>query len=403
MLELLNIKFSYFLRSSYQNGEGQLPIVLRVIYRNERRDMFTGLYCLASEWDNKKGSMKGSAKPAIAMKQNLDLIIHKAHEVFENLKFTGAPFSMDDLVNRIKGKEDLPTSLLEFIEQSNEGLKKRINVDLTRATFFKYRRTLQHLLEFVQTEHRVKTVLLNAINRSFLEKYLFHLRTVKKISHNTSVKYMKFLRTVLLPAIRAGQITNDPFVGLKLKYKEMHREYLTGEEITRIVNLELDNASLMRVRDIFLFACLTGLAYVDLRYLSRLNIIQDADGSWYIRKPRQKTGQESIIPLLPPAIRIMEKNSLTGDIRDLKWRITSNQKMNFQLKVIGEKAGIEKALHMHLARHTFATTVTLSNGVPIETVSRMLGHANLRQTQHYAKIVAEKVKKDMFKLKELYQ
>lgn len=213
---------------------------------------------------------------------------------------------------------------------------------------------------------------------------------------------MKFLRTILLPAIKAGQIKTDPFTGLKLKYKELHREYLTGDEIRAIEDVVLDNASLMRVRDIFIFACYTGLAYVDLGQLSRLNIIQDADGSWYIRKPRQKTGQESIIPLLPPAYRIMQKNSLTGDIRNLKWRVLTNQKMNFQLKTIGELAGIQKPLHMHLARHTFATTITLSNGIPIETVSRMLGHANIKQTQHYAKIIAEKVKKDMFKLKELY-
>lgn len=128
----------------------------------------------------------------------------------------------------------------------------------------------------------------------------------------------------------------------------------------------------------------------------------DNDHSLYIRKPRQKTGQESIVPLLPPAIRILKKYSLTGNLRDIGWYVSSNQKMNKRLKVIAEQAGIQKELHMHLARHTFATTITLSNGIPLETVSSMLGHASIKQTQHYAKIIANKVKKDMERLNEVY-
>jgi site-specific recombinase XerD len=131
--------------------------------------------------------------------------------------------------------------------------------------------------------------------------------------------------------------------------------------------------------------------------------MKDSDGSYYIRKPRQKTGQESIIPLVPAAINILQKYSLTDDFRDFRWYVSANQKMNQRLKTIGTAAGIEKPLHMHLARHTFATTITLSNGVPIESVSSMLGHATLKQTQHYAKIVALKIKNDMLRVKELYK
>jgi site-specific recombinase XerD len=130
--------------------------------------------------------------------------------------------------------------------------------------------------------------------------------------------------------------------------------------------------------------------------------MKDSDGSYYIRKPRQKTGQESIIPMVPAAMNILQKYSLTSDFRDFYWHVSANQKMNQRLKTIGMAAGIEKPLHMHLARHTFATTITLSNGVPIESVSSMLGHASLKQTQHYAKIVALKIKNDMVRVKELY-
>ena len=127
------------------------------------------------------------------------------------------------------------------------------------------------------------------------------------------------------------------------------------------------------------------------------HLIKDSDSSWYIRKPRQKTGQESIIPLLPAAIRILEKYSAKKNIANFRWFVSTNQKMNWGLKYIGKRAGISKELHMHLVRHTFATTVTLGNGVPIETVSKMLGHANIKQTQHYAKVVPMKIKNDMGK------
>jgi site-specific recombinase XerD len=214
---------------------------------------------------------------------------------------------------------------------------------------------------------------------------------------------LSFLKVLLSPAIHSGIIKNDPFRDLRMRAKPVYREFLTQEEITLLENLELDNEDLRRKKDIFLFSCYTGLAYTDLKQLNKRHLVREADGSYYIIKPRQKTGQESIIPLLPTAERILMKYSLTGNIQDFKWYISSNQKMNLGLKHIGQKAGIGKTLHMHLARHTFATTVTLANGVPIESVSKMLGHASIRQTQHYAKVVATKIKMDMLRIKDIYK
>lgn len=205
------------------------------------------------------------------------------------------------------------------------------------------------------------------------------------------------------PAVRAGVIKPDPFFGLKIKSKPVFREFLSQEEIDKIATVELLDPDLDRKRDIFLFACYTGLAYIDLKQLNSSHLIKEANEAWYIRKPRQKTGTDSIIPLLPAAMRILVKYSLTGNVSDFSWYISANQKMNVGLKYIGKRAGIIKKLHMHLARHTFATTVTLSNGVPIETVSKMLGHANIKQTQHYAKVVPMKIKWDMEKIKDLYK
>ena len=144
------------------------------------------------------------------------------------------------------------------------------------------------------------------------------------------------------------------------------------------------------------------MAYIDLKQFQRSNIRKENNGTFYIEKPRQKTGQLSIIPLIKPAQAILSKYSTSDDFRDFAWYVSTNQKMNEQLKIIEKIAGLDKMLHFHLARHTFATTITLSNGVPIESVSSMLGHATIRQTQDYAQVIAFKLKNDMERVNMVY-
>lgn len=402
MLELLNVRISFLQRKTHPNEDGKFPIVLRITYRNQRRDTFTGLYCDHESWDSRSRRLT-SCKQNTGINKNLDLIERKAHEAFDKLKYSGEPFTIDELMNVVKGKEEKPVLLIDFLEDQKKALKKRLNVDISAATYDKYRRSASHLLQFLQAEFKVKNYPLVRMDKVFLDRYFQFLRTTRKISHNTAVKYVVFLKTILMPAIRAGVFKVDPFRELKLKQKPVFKGYLTQEELDAIRDVELSSPDLKRIRDIFLFSCYTGLAYIDLKQLQKDHILKTSENSFAIRKARQKTGQESIVPLLPAATRILERYSLTGDCRDFKWSISANQNMNFNLKTIGKLAGITKELHMHLARHTFATTVTLSNGVPIETVRAMLGHSSLKQTLHYAKIITAKFQADMDKISALYQ
>jgi site-specific recombinase XerD len=402
MQKLLDIRFSFLCRTTHSDKSGQHPILLRISFRGERRDVFTGLYCFKGDWDKNTGKLLLPARKASLVNKNLDIIFRKANDSFDALRYANEPFSIGQLVEKIKGKENKPLLLIEFLEESNKAVLKRVGVEIMKGTYFKYRKSLQYMQEFLQKEFKVKNYTLNKVDTKFMEQYFYFLRTEKNIANNTALKYLTFVKTILTPAIRSGIIKSDPFSDLKFRHKTVHREFLSQEEIDMISTLELTDPDLDRKRDIFLFACYTGLAYVDLKQLHRENIVGDADGSFYIRKPRQKTGEESIIPLLPSALRIFKKYSPTNDIRDFSWYVSSNQKMNFGLKFITQRAALTKTLHMHMARHTFATTVTLSNGVPIESVSKMLGHANIRQTQHYAKVVAVKIKLDMDKIRALY-
>jgi site-specific recombinase XerD len=377
-------------------------VVLRVIYRRERRDIYTGLYCSPQEWDADQGMMKAKSKKSILFNQNLELIRYKSIQLFDEMKFSGIPFTMEDLVQKIKGNEEKPILLRAFLESRKEELKQRVLIDITPTTYEKYERVMRFALDFVQSEYKLNSYPLAQIDVQFLEKFFLYLRSVRKIGNNTSIKYLGAFRTLLMPAIHEGIIRKNPFLELKLKSQKVHKGYLTNEELICILNAELKSVSLERVRDQFLFCCYTGLAYVDLGQLRRSNIKKDNGGNYFIEKPRQKTGQLSIIPLIIPAIEILKKYSNSNDFRDFSWYVSTNQKINEQLKTIGKLSKVEKLLHFHLARHTFATTITLSNGVPIESVSSMLGHATIRQTQDYAKVVALKLTNDMKRVDLVY-
>jgi site-specific recombinase XerD len=403
MLELLDVRFSFLCRSTHQNKEGKNPILLRLSFRNSRRDIFTGLYCSRKYWDSKEARVMRGDKEALAINRNLEIIRRKANDVFDSLRFSGEDFSIDELLNKLKGKDEDPELLIDYLEEGNEKILKRVGVEIGKATYYKYRRSLQYMQEYLQKNYKAKNFTLKRINVKFLEGYFHFLRTDKNISHNVAKRYIEFVKTIIYPAVRNGIIKDDPFKQLKIKPKPQTREFLSQEEIDKLIALQTNDPDLERKKDIFLFACFTGLAYIDIKGLNSSHLSLDTDGTWFIRKPRQKTGEESIIPLLPVAIKILQKHSPTGKLRDFNWYVSSNQKMNQGLKFIGKRAGISKILHMHLARHTFATTVTLANGVPIESVSKMLGHSNIRQTQHYAKVVALKIKNDMAKLKKLFQ
>ncbi len=403
MVELLDIHFGFLCRKQRTNKKGQSPIVLRIIYRQERRDLFTGLYCDSKDWDGDSTRVKSRGKTAETINKNLEGITQRAVHVLDQLKFSRTPFTIDELVSGLKGEEERPVLLIEYLQNRSKELSKKTGIDISPATYEKYDRCSRFVIEFMEKEFKVKNYSLVRIDSKFLEQYFQYLRTTRNIANNTAVKYLAFFKTLLMPAIKSRIIRDNPFADTKFRIKTIPKGFLTDEEIEVLINVKLNSDDLDRIRDQYLFCCYTGLAYSDLKQLNRQHFIQQKESGYYILKPRQKTGQDSIIPLLPVAQGILQKYSPTKDFRDFRWHVSANQKMNQRLKTIGEKAELGKTLHMHLARHTFATTITLSKGVPIESVSSMLGHATLRQTQHYAKIVAIKVINDMAKIKDLYK
>lgn len=286
---------------------------------------------------------------------------------------------------------------LRCFQAHNDEVAALVGLQYTAGTLTKFRTVWKHTQEFIGERYGGPDIPVRRLDHAFVVDFDFWLKSVKKIDHNTTMKYLACCRKVVLRCIRKGWIKRDPFFGFSLAPREVLRQALTEAELAAVIKVELPCERLTQVRDIFLFCCYTGLAYADVKKFRLPDVMVGVDGRPWINVRRQKTESPSRVPLLPPALTIMKRYGefAEQDGDGLIFPVKSNQKMNEYLKEIAKHSGLHRRLTFHLARHTFATTITLSNGVPIETVSKMLGHRNLRTTQQYAKIVDLKVSQDM--------
>ncbi|RYE29228.1 MAG: site-specific integrase [Sphingobacteriales bacterium] len=302
------------------------------------------------------------------------------------------------------GIEQRSHTLVQVFRQHNDQLKSLIGKDNSKATYTKYRTTLDHTISFLQWKFKRSDFEITAINYSFINDFEFWLKSVQNCNHNTTIKYISNLRKIVNLCLKNGWLIKDPFIGFKMTKKEVIREILTEEELQSLISKEIENVRIRQVRDIFIFSCFTGLAYIDAKRLKRSEVVIGMDGERWIYTKRKKTDSPTRIPLLPVVQDIMEvyKDHPQCLNEDCLLPIPSNAKLNAYLKEVADICGIKKYLTFHIARHTFATTVTLNNGVPIESVSKMLGHKSIKITQIYAKVLDRKLSEDMGLLRERY-
>ncbi|HEY6082789.1 MAG TPA: site-specific integrase, partial [Chitinophagaceae bacterium] len=301
------------------------------------------------------------------------------------------------LKNLLTGKEADKKMILEIFGYHNEQMKELVGREFAPGTLQRYKTSLDHTRSFIKWKYGKEDMDIRQLNYEFISEYAFWLKSVRHCGHNTTVKYLSNFKKIVLRCVRNGWLPGDPFTGFKLTKKEVVRTALTEQELQTIAGKSFAMERMNYVKDIFLFSCYTGLAYIDVKQLRRDEIATGIDGEKWIFTKRQKTETPSRIPLLPMALEIISryKDHPQCCNKGYVLPVLSNQKMNSYLKEIADACGINKNLTFHIARHTFATTVTLSNGVPIETVSKMLGHKSLKQTQHYAKILDIKISEDM--------
>ncbi len=380
------------------NAAGKAPVMARISVNGERVHLATRVYVDPAKWQSKEGRVLGKTLEDKAASDQLDAYRTRIHNTFNDLFKRGEPITAERIKRSITSQTSEIKRLLQLFDSFNEDYRKLVGIETTHKTHSRYLLTRRKLAEFIQAQYRVSDISLTEINPKFINDFYLYLRTSEPSnSHNYHMKMIQRVRTVYNVAKDNGWVLTDPFSSFKIRMEETHRECLTGEELALLRDKKLVSERLERVRDMFIFSCYTGLAYTDLEHLQKSDIVRGEDGKFWIDRARIKTGNEFSVPLFDIPLAILQRYANRTTSGKLL-AIPTNQKVNDYLKEIAAVCGIEKPLTFHIARHTFATTVTLENGVPIETVSKMLGHNSIKTTQIYARITASKIAHDMAEL-----
>ena len=391
------IKIHYYIKNNRLNLKGEAPIYLRVTVNSQRFEMSTHKSVLSINWDNKKQRLKGNSELARTINNHLIMLETKINKNFNQLADKDEVVTARKMKDSITGKKskkrfllDLFKDVVTLIEQEKGNKYSNITVQIYHVSF-------QRLKQFIQKEYHLDNIEVDDLNYQFMEKYEIFLRTTFNIHHNTTMKYLKHLKKVIHEGMKWGFLDKDPFFQYKTAYKEGNRDYLTQTELDIIRGEKLKSRRLQTIKDIFLFICNTGLSYSDLARLSKEHIHKGIEGYDWIIMKRAKTDVGFKIPLLPEAMEILDKYKKDPIClsENKLLPIISNQKTNSYLDEIAKICSIDKSITCHVGRHTFATTITLSKGIPIETVQKMLGHKEIQTTLIYSKVVDQKIADDM--------
>lgn len=402
-----NQKFhTLFYLNKQRLNEGKAPLYMR-IYVNGSRSVIPSPFKIDEKsWDNKNQKMKTGKPDAILINAYLDETKSKLQRLFVLSVASGELINARELKNRFQGKkEENPEykSICDAFDYHNRKMDEKVQIGkITRKTLLRYKSTKEKVKKFMKRQYRVEDMPLKDIRLSFITEFDHYLATVEKLQSNTAHKIIKIVKKIMNQAVALDWIPSNPLNQFKCTYKNPERIVLTQAELDTLMKKKLSTKRLDEVRDMFIFQCYTGFAYTDLYNFTRNDISIGIDGEYWLTAYRQKTGTKENVPLLPVAMEIIEKYKDHPYCleNDKLLPVNSNQRYNAYLAELADLCGIKKKITTHIARHTFATTVTLSNGVPIETVSRMLGHTRLATTQIYAKVLEKKVSEDMMALRE---
>ena len=393
-----NLKLLFILRTGRKKTSRILPIYARVTIEGKRAEWSIQREWDSTKWDKKTCRPIGIKEEAKALSRYLDTLQANIFEVQRDYALRRQFLSSEAVKSEIQfKKEDQKYSLIEVYQYQNDQIRQLVEIEYSAGTYRMFKSTLKNLKSFLEWKFKRPDVKLTDVNHKLITDFEFYLKTVKRLQHNSAMGNIKKLKKIIRICIANDWLEKDPFRSYKITAKETHRQFLSREELQVLESIPISSIKLDQTRDIFLFSCYTGLSYSDVINLTAGNISTGIDGELWVFTTRIKTDTASRIPLLSPAKSILAKYETdpktVANQRLLP--LISNQKINYYLKALNELCGFGKHLTFHMARHTFATTVTLSNGIPIESVSKMLGHKSLKTTQHYAKVLDRKISEDM--------
>lgn len=387
-------KILFYLKKNNLKPDGTVPVMGRVTIDGTISQFSCKMNVPPNLWDTKAGRLTG--KTALAVKTNLalDKIRMNINRHYQEVMQADGFVTADKVKNAYLGLGVKQDTFLTLFAKHNQEFSRKVGYNRAEGTLSKYQTIFKHVENYIRSEYNREDIFLKELNLAFINGFEHYLRTERECSTNTIWMYMIGIKHIVAIARNSGQLAINPFAGYLISPEVKDRGFLNKEELNSLVNAEMKNAQYELVRDLFVFSCFCGLSYSDVKNLTKDNLKTSFDGHLWIITRRQKTNTDSSIRLLEVPKRIIEKyKCYTRNNRIFP--VPSNGSCNAILKKIGKQCGIKTRLTYHVARHTFGTLLTISQGVPIETVSRMMGHTNIKTTQIYAKITKEKISQDM--------
>ena len=396
---IMRILIHFSPRKRRENKEGQTPVYVRFTVKGKRVDLSTGLFINPKHWDSTRQRINNKIPESSSINQRLDKLKTEIQDIYNQLKSNGQDISVYAIKNILLGTNN-SKGILTVFDYYLDSMLSKLGQGYAMETYKHYKSSRKRLAAFIKYKYRKTDFPLESIDYQFIDAFDIYLKKKFDVHQNTAWNYHKHLRRVLNLAVSMEHIVKNPYRKYKVNLAETHREFLTLEELARIEEKEIKIERLAVVRDIFVFACYTGLSYSDISKLSENHVQKGVDKNEWIVIDRTKTNNRCRIPILPQAKKILIKydDYPRNKSKGFLLPVLTNQKMNSYLKELADICNISKSITMHMARHTFATSVTLGNGVPIETVSKILGHTSLKTTQIYARITDQKIGYDMQEL-----
>jgi len=376
----------FFLKAPRHNESNIRSVYFRITVDGIPKEASTRRQWDTERWNKKTERATGTKEDAKSLNFFLDSLTAKIHEIKAEIMYTGKPITSQKIMDHVMGRITPRARVLEEFQKHNDELKALIGNGYTAATLERFNITKNHLSAFIKSKYNASDLEFADLNFEFIKDFEFYLRTVRKCANNTSLKYIANFKKIVIRAIDKEIIVKDPFRSFKGKKTKIVKKPISAKELAELERHQFSTERLNTVRDIFVFQCYTGLAYIDAFQLTRADIKDGVDGNQWILSERQKTNSTARIPLLPKALQILEKykDHPVCLNRGTVLPVSSNQKMNEYLKEIAALCGFPFTLNTHMARRTFGSTVTLNNNVPINVVKEMLGHSSVKQTESYA-------------------
>ena len=392
----------FFLKKTRLLKNGEASVCMRITVNGTRVENNIRKSIDPALWSQAKETARGKSRRACDLNTYIEEARIKLYQIFCELEQQNRPVTAHLLQELFFGQEkpEEVRTLLGTMQEHNDQCRALIGPDYALITVRRYESCRRYLAELIRQRYGKEDLPLSEVNGELVRAFAFYLKTEKGCQQNTVIRYMKCLKKITNLARANDWMAKDPFLGIRFHEKEVVREFLTMDELQTIYRKEFPLERLTLVRDVFIFAAFTGLAFIDVQQLAPEHIARDNNGNLWIRKPRQKTKNMCNIPLLDIPQEILRKyaDHPTCRKKGVLLPVPCNQKMNSYLKEIADICMIRKNLTTHCARHSYATSVCLANGVSLENVAKMLGHSNIKMTQHYARVLDSSILRDMMQV-----